>query len=104
MTLGPLQGKYPPRKQGMEARGTSLSITPNDPPGDLMLVIPPTLDFVGFKVLTPQGTQYPGLENSMGCIVHGVAKSQSNRLFEQLSRSKSACKLGLKPSPFEFSW
>ena len=55
MTLGPLQGKYPPRKQGMEARGTSLSITPNDPPGDLMLVIPPTLDFVGFKVLTPQG-------------------------------------------------
>lgn len=31
---------HPPRKQGMEAKGTSLSITPNHPSGDFMLVIP----------------------------------------------------------------
>ena len=47
-------------------------------------------------------TQDPGLENSMGCIVHGVAKSQTDTT-EQLSHSESGYELRLKPSPFEFS-
>lgn len=53
----------------MEARGTSVSITPNDAPGDFMLLIPPAPDFVGFQVLALQGIHScQGTQQEFPCI------------------------------------
>lgn len=71
----------------MEVRVTSLTITPNDPPGDFVLLILPTLDFAGIKssdsarniLLLRETVRVPSnykLQLPKGCFGHLVSRDQ----------------------------